>query len=591
VPRTDDTVTAVELVDPLIGTIFDKRFRVEERLAAGGFGAIYRATHIKSGHQVALKLLHPTLASDLGVLARFRREGTTLTSLRNPHTITAYEFGQSDKTLFIVMELLHGDSVYARFEKGRRAESRQVARIATQVCESLEEAHAQGIVHRDLKPTNIHLEEVDGDPDYVKVLDFGIAKILMGSEHDASDITNAGQMIGTLDYMSPEQMVGGQVTGQTDIYTLGILMYEMIAGTRPFPESQTASAALAAMLKTVPTPLSQRVPVPRELEAVVMRCLEKETSKRYRTVGEVRSALLAIIGEPVSQTATIAVPRLDEEPESEGDATTVTPPQDAERLLRAAKIDVETTTPRQQAISAPSLTPPLTPQGARPGGGGSWDVDETAPTTTRLPDGVQSAIPPTPMRPPLRPLESRNVKTPVPQIVVAPFSTSRPSAPTKPSHLVPHPMLPQAQSPHGQPPAMQPPYGPSPHGQPPHAPSMQGPYGPSPHGQPPHAPPAYGHSASMPPPHGPPPQAYPPPAGFLPQAPPSLQGFPQLPMAPTAPPYPMMQPGASPSQPNRAPTGYDMSGMAARDAMIRRVVWIAVLVLAALAGFVLATRL
>jgi serine/threonine-protein kinase len=104
VSRSDDSVTAVELVDPLVGTIFDKRFRVEERLAAGGFGAIYKATHVKSGHQIALKVLHPTLASDLGVLARFRREGTTLTSLRNPHTITAYEFGQADKTLFIVLE-------------------------------------------------------------------------------------------------------------------------------------------------------------------------------------------------------------------------------------------------------------------------------------------------------------------------------------------------------------------------------------------------------------------------------------------------------------------------------------------------------
>src|SRR5204862_1528479 len=125
--------------------------------------------------------------------------------------------------------------------------------------------------------TNIHLEEHDGDPDFVKVLDFGIAKILRGSEHDDQDITNAGQMIGTLDYMSPEQMVGGQVTGQTDIYTLGIVMYEMVAGTRPFPESASATAALAAMLRMTPEPLYLRSPIPRELDAVVMRCLEKET--------------------------------------------------------------------------------------------------------------------------------------------------------------------------------------------------------------------------------------------------------------------------------------------------------------------------
>src|SRR6185369_9639345 len=194
-------------------------------------------------------------------------------------------------TLFIVMELLYGESLFERYKSNGPFEWKRMVRIARQVCESLEEAHARGIVHRDLKPTNIHLEQHDGDPDYVKVLDFGIAKILRGGDFDAADLTNAGQMVGTIDYMSPEQMVGGKVTGQSDIYTLGIVMYEMIAGTTPFPEAMTAAQALAAMMKTRPEPLYLRAPVPEELDRIVMRCLERDLAKRYETVGELKAEL------------------------------------------------------------------------------------------------------------------------------------------------------------------------------------------------------------------------------------------------------------------------------------------------------------
>src|SRR5262249_8429449 len=156
------------------------------------------------------------------------------------------------------------------------------------------------------KPTNIHLEALGDDPDYVKVLDFGIAKILQGSKLDVQDITNAGQMIGTLDYMSPEQMVGGAVTGQTDIYTLGLVMYEMIAGVTAFPIAQTASAALAAMLKTRPEPLYLRAPVPEELDRIVMRCLERETTKRFQRVEDIMQAFDRLIGAALIGKAPVA---------------------------------------------------------------------------------------------------------------------------------------------------------------------------------------------------------------------------------------------------------------------------------------------
>jgi serine/threonine protein kinase len=335
--RDEESATAIAVIDPLIGTIFDKRFHIDDKIAAGGFGAIYRATHVKSGHHFALKVLLPTLAQDLGIVARFRREGDTMTALRSPHTITAYELGQApDRTLFIVMELLHGKSLFDHYESHGPFHWKRMVRIARQVCESLAEAHALGIVHRDLKPTNIHLETKGDDTDFVKVLDFGIAKILQGSDFDSADITNAGTMIGTLDYMSPEQMVGGGITGQTDIYTLGIVMYEMIAGTRPFPEAATAASALASMLKSTPQPLYLRAPVPEELNRIVMRCLEKETSKRYRTIEELAADLDRLIGatsDSIDKTRTLAVDTHKYDKQDE--ATRITPPP--ERVLDALR--------------------------------------------------------------------------------------------------------------------------------------------------------------------------------------------------------------------------------------------------------------
>jgi len=224
--------TLVQRADPLLGAVLDRRFRIDERLAAGGFGAIYRAEHISSKREVALKVLLPSMTHDPGVVARFRREGATLTTLRSPNTVTAYELGEApDGTLYIVMELLRGVTLFERFRTNGRMPWRTMAEIARAVCRSLEEAHGLGIIHRDLKPTNIHLEPGPHGEDVVKVLDFGIAKILQGGGLESQDLTAAGQMIGTLDYMSPEQMVGGVVTGQTDIYepALGAALDELVA--------------------------------------------------------------------------------------------------------------------------------------------------------------------------------------------------------------------------------------------------------------------------------------------------------------------------------------------------------------------------
>jgi len=280
----DPDRTRVERLDPMIGVAIAGRYRLELKIAEGGFGAIYRAFDLRGDRDVALKLLHPRLATDPAVIARFRREGAAMSKLRNPHTVTAYEVGETRDGLFIAMELLEGISLYDNFRETGPMEWRRIARIARQVCDSLAEAHALGIVHRDLKPANIHLEERGHDRDYVKVLDFGIAKIVQGGALENVDLTHAGQMIGTFDYMPPEQMVGGECTGQSDIFTLGIVMYEMLTGELPFGAAATAGAQLAALVTKTPRPPSTRADCPPELDRIILRCLGRKPAERYPDV-------------------------------------------------------------------------------------------------------------------------------------------------------------------------------------------------------------------------------------------------------------------------------------------------------------------
>ncbi len=280
--------------DPLVGTLLDGRYQIDAKIAAGGFGTIYRATHTSSGRQVALKVLHEQLSHDASVSARFRREAVAMSSLCDPHTVTTYELGEdSDGTRFIAMELLHGESLADRFTACGSLHWRTVLSILRSVCSSLGEAHALGIVHRDLKPANIFLCQ-QPTPDYVKVLDFGIAKILHGSNmDDGSELTRAGQMIGTLEYMSPEQLIGGELDGRTDIYTLGIVAYEMITGRRPFADTTGVTGLVTALMTRRPAPPSTltRGGLPPELDGVLLRCLEREAVDRYADVHELVRAI------------------------------------------------------------------------------------------------------------------------------------------------------------------------------------------------------------------------------------------------------------------------------------------------------------
>ncbi|HEY4239735.1 MAG TPA: serine/threonine-protein kinase [Kofleriaceae bacterium] len=256
-----------------------ERYILEECIGSGAFGAVYRARQLGTQRPVALKILHEQLAGDPALVERFRREAAITCSLRSPHTITVYEVDTTpDGRPYFAMELLAGKSLEETRRDGPMPWQRAFE-ILVGVCRSLEEAHALGIVHRDLKPEHIFLESRHGNPDFVKVLDFGIAKRLTAESWD--ERTAAGQLVGTPEYMSPEQVLGRPIDGRSDLYTLGVLAFTLIAGQTPFADVVGLAGLAMAHLDRVPVPLGSLVDVPASVDRIVARCLAKDPDRRY----------------------------------------------------------------------------------------------------------------------------------------------------------------------------------------------------------------------------------------------------------------------------------------------------------------------
>ena len=298
-PKTSD--------DVYLGQVLNNRFKVESKIGEGGFGAVYRGVQLATGRKVALKLLHPDMTKDDNLVARFRREGMVLCNLRDAHTITTYDFDQTPSgTLYIAMELLEGKSLHQVFHEEAPLDWKRVFKILTEMCSSLAEAHTQGIVHRDLKPENVYLESRPGNPEFVKILDFGIAKVMRGETIDpqSPQLTATGQTLGTLEYMSPEQLMGKALDGRSDVYALGVLAYEMITGRLPFPDAKGPAGLITAQLKQTPMPPSQACPqamLPRSADRAILKCLEKDKNNRFPNVTALAAALQeAMTGQPSS---------------------------------------------------------------------------------------------------------------------------------------------------------------------------------------------------------------------------------------------------------------------------------------------------
>ena len=301
--------------DPLVGKVFDKRYRVDAMLGRGGMGAVYRATQLRMSRTVALKVLSNVLADDLEQVRRFEQEAKAASLLHHPNTIKVLDFG-IDETgqLFLVMEYLDGESVKELLRREGALPPDRVVHITRQILKSLAEAHTRDIFHRDLKPDNIMLRHVHGEQDFVKVVDFGIAKVAQGLDTTGTQLTATGQIVGTPRYMSPEQARGGRVDGRSDLYSLGVLMYEMLAGRPPF-DSETP---IALVLDHIQTPVPPLVveggrAIPPGLRALVQRALSKQPEERPPSaeafLQELDAAAAGFSGAPVASASTPAMMR------------------------------------------------------------------------------------------------------------------------------------------------------------------------------------------------------------------------------------------------------------------------------------------
>jgi eukaryotic-like serine/threonine-protein kinase len=266
------------------------RYLITSRLGAGGIGEVWLAEDTELARQVALKFLSPDLAGDSEQARRFRREARAASSQNHPNLVTIYDIGEFEGRQFIAQEYICGKTVRETLAAGPIAVE-TAADIAMQAAAGLRAAHAAGIIHRDIKPENIMIRP-DG---VVKVVDFGIARFtdesIEGDHHLSSGLTRPGTILGTARYMSPEQARGLPVDGRSDIFSLGVVLYEMLAGAAPFNGS-TPSDVLAAILTLDPTPLSQNVRnVPAEFERIVQRCLAKDPAGRYAEVSALEQDL------------------------------------------------------------------------------------------------------------------------------------------------------------------------------------------------------------------------------------------------------------------------------------------------------------
>ncbi len=274
-------------------------------LGAGGMGEVYRARDTRLGRSVAIKTIAPRLATDPEVLARFQREARVIASLSHPNVLAIFDVGSQDDVWFLVTELLEGETLRDRIARGPLP-WRSAAQIAADVARGLAAAHARGVVHRDLKPANVFLT-ADGR---VKILDFGLARqVPSPSATDdtqslsLTDATAAGAVMGTVGYMSPEQVRGLPVDARSDIFSLGCLLHEMLAGQRPF-QAPTPVETFAAILNADPAPLSGPSATPAELQRIVRHCLEKDRGVRFQSAQDLAFALgAAATSSPSTDTA------------------------------------------------------------------------------------------------------------------------------------------------------------------------------------------------------------------------------------------------------------------------------------------------
>ncbi len=282
-----DGVALEKTDDSLLGQTLAGKYRIEDRLSEGGMGTVYRGTHVLMDKTVAIKVLRPALAADEKIVARFSREARAASRISHPHALSVTDFGEDENGIvFLVMEYLSGQTLKELIRNEGPMPLPRVVEIIRQVGEALDAAHEQGVVHRDLKSDNIMLLG-SSSTDYAKVLDFGIAKIKERDGKYDPSLTSPDLVIGTPQYMSPEQCSQARdIDARSDIYSLGVIIYEMFVGHVPFTGETPTAIMLKHMQHAAPSVLEERSDLPEAVGRVVARALEKRPENRYASVGE-----------------------------------------------------------------------------------------------------------------------------------------------------------------------------------------------------------------------------------------------------------------------------------------------------------------
>lgn len=294
----DGTVLTQLNQDNLVGSVLADRYEIIELLSEGGMGKVYKAKHLLMKRIVAIKMLHPNIVASATMLKRFQQEAQATSTLNHPNLLTVFDFGVTQNGLaYLVMDYLEGVSLDDEINKDGHLPLKRALKIFIQCCQGLAHAHQKGVVHRDIKPANIMLITYDDQPDFVKIVDFGIAKLLSSQEGESSHLTQTGDVFGSPVYMSPEQCRGKALDSRTDIYSLGCVVYKSITGCAPC-SGEDLMSCMYRQVHDLPPGFSEACPelqLPESLEKIIFKALAKEPDERYQSMVEFKQALEEIL--------------------------------------------------------------------------------------------------------------------------------------------------------------------------------------------------------------------------------------------------------------------------------------------------------